>query len=213
MRKIGKLFKNKRSITLFLGALMLFSTLAYVMTSTLLDDGSTDTGQDQPVYVGNWNGMNIYVTDTPIGPIYSLDVGGGYLQFRANPQTAYTQVGTSGNLDIYSRLMTSSTVYLLYDEAEHEQIKEAVLETTRFFRGRPFILEVGLTSPYQGNETGEVLYKDPWNVTEGETVVYVHFGDSRALTLANGTLEVTGSDAGNVTLSVTKLGLILYRLV
>ena len=192
---------------------MLFSTLAFVLTSNMLGGGGAAGGQQEPVFVGNWKGMDIFVVDTPIGPIYSLDLGGGMLQFRVDPQEAADEISIEDPARIYSRLMTSSKVYLLYEEKENERINQAVLEMTRFLRGRPFTLETGLTAPYQGNESSGVPYHDPWNVTGGEAAIYVKFGDSNEVQMLNNTVLVTGNDLHNVTLAVTKLGLVMYRLI
>lgn len=204
--------KNKRTISLFLGFLMVFSTLAFVFTGNALEDeGAQDV--NQPTFVGNWNGMDIIVVETLIGPIYSLDVGGSYLQFLVNPQEATENIILDQNILVYNKLMTASNVYLLFEESENEEINKAVLELTRLLRGKPFVLETAITSPYQGNETSTVPYYDPWNVSEGDAVIYVTFGDENRVDLVNNTLLVTGNDVHNVTLAVTKLGLVMYRLI
>jgi len=204
--------KNKRSIGIFLGALMLFSTLAFVMTGGAIENENPNA-EPAKIFLGNWNGMDIFVVDTPIGPIYSLDVGGGYLQFRVNPQEAVEFIAIEDPISIYNKLMTASKVYLLFEESENDEIKEAVLEMTRFLRGRPFVVETGITTPYQGNESSEIPYYNPWNISEGEAAVYVKFNSENEVVLQNNTVLVTGNDAHNVTLAVTKVGLIMYRLI
>ncbi|MBR9681213.1 MAG: hypothetical protein GOV00_00225 [Candidatus Altiarchaeota archaeon] len=205
--------KNKRGLSLFMGALMVFSTLAFVFTGSLFEDDVPTDGQDEPIFVSNWNGMDIFVLDTPIGPIYSLDIGGGYLQFRVNPQEAVANINVEGQVLIYNKLMTSSKVYLLFEESENDEINPAVLELTRFLRGRPFVLETGITAPYQGNESSDIPYYNPWNVSGGESAIYVKFSGKNQVDIWNNTITVTGNDLHNVTLGITKLGLIMYRLI
>ncbi|HDR53178.1 MAG TPA: hypothetical protein ENN60_00670 [archaeon] len=211
-----KIKPDKKNLSLFLGFLMLFSVLAFVITNNLTGNSSTNNGGDQPeiYFVTNWKGLPVYAQDTGIGTqIYYMQVADNfYMSFRANPAEAEA-VPSPPAFELYSALMTSSKVYLLYDEENNDAVRLGAVEMGRFLANRPFELEVGLTEPYMGNETQAVMYHDPWNVTEPEMAVYLTVGDNISIRLVERTIVIEAPDMMNMTIPVTKLGLILGRFI
>ena len=204
-----------------MGALMLFSTLAFVFVGHFTNNQQPETGTG-PLFVGTWQGFSVYQTESPVGPFYALDLGGGYLNFRVNPFEADQKVYVNDTGAIYQQLMTSSVVYLIFDQEENDGVNQAVFELTRFFRGKPFVLETGISAPYvpseeeiaEGVNSSDVPYYDIANISAGDTGVYIKLGAPPAITLFdNNLVMVTGHNANDTMLSVTKLGLIMYRLI
>ncbi|MBR9679715.1 MAG: hypothetical protein GOU99_01540 [Candidatus Altiarchaeota archaeon] len=199
---------NKKTMSLFLGALMLFSTIAFGFFSDKSDEpAQTD---NLPVFLQAWNGMEIFVN--PDGIVYWLNFGQFSLPFRSNPAQAALVDSEPDNDDIFLKFINASKIYLVFDPDERITIAVPYAETARLLSGRSLEIIPAISQEYPAENESFVI-RDPWEQKPGELVIYFDIANTTRLSMIDNTLVVQGPNQQDITLASVKFALIMWRLI
>ena len=211
-----KLRKKDKSI--FLGSILLFSTVGFAILSgtqnQVYEDDYQPTPSNQPTYAGDWQGVPIYEQKLASNQsIYYIQIAPGYnLLLRADPREAEL-VGSPSSSDIYAVIYGSKKVYTIFDPEYSGNVSLAFTELSRFLNNRPFEVIYGTTTPYIDESNTTYPSKDPYNTTSTEAVIYLQFSNQTGIDMINRTIIVKGEDMWSMVKAAAKLQLILLRLV
>ena len=203
-----KLKMKKKQMSIFLGALMLFSTIAFGLFSDKSDEPTPN--DNLPVFLQSWNGMDIFVN--PDGIVYWLNFGQFSLPFRSNPAEAALVDSEPASDDIFLKFMNASKVYLVFDPDERITIAVPYAETARLLSGRSFEIIPAISQEYPAENESFVI-RDPWEQKPGELVIYFDIANTTRLNMQDNTLVVQGPNQQEITLASVKFALIMWRLI
>ncbi len=203
---------RKRDISIFLGLLMIFSTLAFSLFSKQTSTPSST--QPQMFFVTVWKGANVYAREVGNGSyIYYLQLSRDMtIPLRANPAEAEKVPSNFDPDDLYARVLTAQRIYYLFDPEDKQAVSLAYAELGRFIAGRSPSIFYGVSSPYS-EENHTMPYHDPFNVSSGELAIYLRVANETRVELVNNTLVVEGSDRQGLLDAATKVGLVLARIL
>lgn len=209
---------KRRDIGLILGAIMLFSTVAFAFLSASQNKYNTNTDnnnhQPQLPQIGTWYGVPIYEQKLASNhSIYYVQIIPNYnIVLRADPRDA-ENISSPDSDRIYSTIYASKDVYALFDQEESGNVSLAFTELSKILNRMPLKVTYGTTTPYQSNTTKTYISKDPYNTTADETVIYLRLANQTGISMVNRTIIVEGRDMWNLTTATTKLQLILLKLL
>jgi len=202
---------KKRELSIFLGLLMLLSTLAF---SFLSQPPQRKVRKNPLIFVTVWKGSNVYAQELGNGTyIYYLQISRGLsIPLRANPAEAEKVKSNFEPSELFEKTLTAKRLYYLFDPYQKDIVSLAYADLSRFLVGKPFEIIYGVSKPYTEDNT-TFIFKDPFNLTEGEFSIVMEKGNDTELLLINNTLIVRAPDRLEMLKAATKVELILARLL
>ena len=209
MAKLLKLKKNHQ--VLLLAGLMLFSVLISVINS---GGDQTVVPTDEPEYIGSWKGFKIFAENTSANTsIYYLELQPGYsILMRADPREAEA-VESPSSASLYANIYSSSRVFLLFDPADEGEVGIAYAEMAKFLAGRPFEYIFATTEPYTDEANRTYPFKNPFNTTDEESVIFMKIENDTKIEMVNRTITISGTDIWDLATAAAKVQLIMLRIM
>jgi len=203
---------KKRELSIFLGLLMLVSTLAFSFFSS--QQNGKKSRSNPFIFVTVWRGANVYAQElTNETYIYYLQISPRVsIPLRANPAEAEDVKSNFKPDELFERTLTARRLYYLFDPEAKDIVSLAYADMGRFLVGKPFEVVYGVSRPYV-EENRTLPSYDPFNITSGEFAIYMRAGNETKLTLVNNTLIIEAPDRWEMLKAATKVELILTRLL
>lgn len=205
---------KKKNQGIFLGAILILSSIAFAFLSASRYSPQKQTQTPQLEYLGQWKGLELYGKKTGINTtIYYLQIAPNYqIVLRADPRKS-EKIESPPSMELYSKLYSSSTVYVVFDPNESKDVGLAYTELARFLSNRPFKIQFATSQPYIDEYNRTFYVKNPYNTTQGETVIYLKLSNQTDIEMINNTIVIDGTDRWSLVNAAGKLELMLIRLI